>query len=398
MTYDNSAPRSVDPILLRKARTAVFIVFGACGFGFASWASRLPDLKVRLDLTPGELGTLLLMVAAGSVLGLPSAGAIIARIGTRRTVEAGIVVNAVGLLVGAIAVSVLGNLYLAGLGMFLMGLGMGCWDVAMNHEGSVVERLGGRAIMPWFHASFSGATVAGALIGAVMTYLHVPIWVHIALVVAGLGAVAVWGARPFLPELAHGAEGSSSAGRGRSAWLEPRTWLIGFVVFVAAFTEGTANDWVAIAMTDGYHLPAWAGVLGFATFLGAMTAGRLLGTGALDRYGRVPVLLAMFGLAIVGSLLVVFGGSPLLAYVGTLLWGVGASLGFPVGMSAASDEPSRAAARLSVVATIGYLAFLGGPPLVGYLGDQVGVLKALLAVGALLVPALLAVPATREPR
>ena len=77
---------------------------------------------------------------------------------------------------------------------------------------------------------------------------------------------------------------------------------------------------------------------------------------------------------------------------------VGGSLGFPVGMSAASDDPARAAARLSVVATIGYLAFLGGPPLVGYLGDHIGVLKALLAVGALLVPALLAVPATRERR
>lgn len=397
MSYSTTPPHHIDPSTLRRARTAVFVVFGACGFGFASWASRLPDIKLRLDLTPGELGTLLLTTAAGSILGLPSAGAIIARIGTRRTVEAGVVVNAVGLMVAALAVGFLANPYLAGFGMFLMGLGMGCWDVAMNHEGAAVERLGGRSIMPWFHASFSGATVVGALIGAGMTFLRVPVWLHITLVVAGLVCVALWAARPFLPEMEVAEDGPAAANPGRSAWLEPRTLLVGVVVLVAAFTEGTANDWVAIALTDGYDLPAWAGVLGFATFLGAMTAGRLLGTGALDKYGRVPVLYAMFALALVGSVLVVFGG-PILAFLGTILWGVGASLGFPVGMSAASDEPSRAAARLSVVATVGYLAFLGGPPLVGYLGDRVGVLKALLAVGALLIPALLAVPATREPR
>lgn len=126
-----------------------------------------------------------------------------------------------------------------------------------------------------------------------------------------------------------------------------------------------------------------------------MTLARILGTWALDRFGRVPVLQVMFAVAIVGSLLVVFGGA-ILAFVGTVLWGMGAALGFPVGMSAAADDPARAAARLSVVSTIGYLAFLGGPPLLGYLGDHVGVLHALLAVTFCLIPAFLAVPATRK--
>ena len=125
------------------------------------------------------------------------------------------------------------------------------------------------------------------------------------------------------------------------AWLEPRTLLIGVVVFAAAFTEGTANDWIGVALSDGYGLPRWAGVLGFAVFLTAMTAGRLLGTRVLDRRGRVPVLRVLFVAAVVGCLLVVFGG-PALAFVGAAVWGVGASLGFPVGMSAAADEPLRA--------------------------------------------------------
>jgi cyanate permease len=102
-------------------------------------------------------------------------------------------------------------------------------------------------------------------------------------------------------------------------------------------------------------------------------------------------------LAVVGALLVIFGPAIGLyaAFAGALLWGLGASLGFPVGMSAAADDPQHAAARVSVVASIGYLAFLAGPPLLGFLGDHIGVLHALLVVVALALPALLVTPATR---
>jgi cyanate permease len=90
----------------------------------------------------------------------------------------------------------------------------------------------------------------------------------------------------------------------------------------------------------------------------------------------------------VGLALFIFGPATGVAFAGALLWGLGASLGFPVGMSAAADDPAQAAPRVSVVASIGYCAFLGGPPLVGFLGDHVTVLKALLAVAVLLVVAI----------
>jgi MFS family permease len=102
--------------------------------------------------------------------------------------------------------------------------------------------------------------------------------------------------------------------------------------------------------------------------------------------------------AAVGVLLVVLGEVGPLVAVGIVLWGLGASLGFPVGMSAAADDPAQAAARVSVVATIGYTAFLAGPPVLGYLGDRVGVLNALLLVAVMLVPSALVVPAARPLR
>jgi predicted MFS family arabinose efflux permease len=119
-----------------------------------------------------------------------------------------------------------------------------------------------------------------------------------------------------------------------------------------------------------------------------MTLGRWFGPGLLDRYGRVAVCRAMAAASVAGLLLFVFGGHPALAFAGALLWGAGLSLGFPVGMSAGADEPAHAASRVSVIASVGYLAFLGGPPLIGFLGEHVGVLRALTAVAVLLAMAV----------
>jgi MFS family permease len=118
----------------------------------------------------------------------------------------------------------------------------------------------------------------------------------------------------------------------------------------------------------------------FAVFVGTMTTARWFGTWMLDRYGRVVVLRTCSVLALVGLFVFALVGPLWLAMIGVILWGAGASLGFPVGMSAASDDPVRAAARVSVVSTIGYSAFLAGPPLLGLLAHHVGYRHALLAV------------------
>jgi MFS family permease len=132
-----------------------------------------------------------------------------------------------------------------------------------------------------------------------------------------------------------------------------------------------------------------------------MTAGRWFGPHLLDRYGRVPVVRVLAVVGLVGLALFVFSPAGALAFVGALLWGLGASLGFPVGMSAGAEDPARAAARVSVVSSIGYCAFLAGPPLIGFLGHHVTVLRALIVVAALfglaaLIASVVAEPARRE--
>jgi fucose permease len=226
-----------------------------------------------------------------------------------------------------------------------------------------------------------------------------PVVVHLGLVATVVIVGTLFAVRTFLstdpPEST--VDGSGPRHGLLAAWREPRTLLIGLLVLVMAFAEGTANDWIAVAFIDGHGVSEAAGAVAFGIFVAAMTVGRTVGTVALDRWGRVPVLLFTMLLAIAGSATTVLADQPVLALVGVAVWGVGASLGFPLGMSAAADDERLAAARVSVVASIGYTAFLAGPPILGLLGDRVGTLRALLVVPLLTLPALALVPATRRP-
>jgi predicted MFS family arabinose efflux permease len=287
------------------------------------------------------------------------------------------------------------------VGLFVFGFSAGAWDVAMNVQGAAVERRLGRAMMPRFHAGYSIGTVGGALVGAAMVALHVPVTTHFLAVAVGVAVVVPAAVRRFIPdtdELDAESGAADASGRTTSAlrrWREPRTLLVGIVVLAFAFAEGAGIDWISLSLIDGYRQPAVIGTVGFAAFLAAMTAGRWFADHLLARYGRVTVIRGQTALAIAGVLLFVFSPTTPLAFAGVILWGLGASLGFPVGMSAAADEPAAAAGRVSVVASIGYCAFLGGPPLIGYLGQNVTVLRALVAVAVVLGLAALVTGALR---
>lgn len=381
-----------DGVSVLPARNAVATVFVLNGFGFATLFSRVPDLREGLALDNAGLGLLLLAAALGSVLALPAAGELIRRSSAAAVVRGGGVLAAVGLLGVGTGVGAIGSVVPTAAGLFVYGVGTGIWDVAMNVEGAAVERGLARSVMPRFHAGWSLGSVAGAGVGVLVIAVDIPLVAHLALA-SFLSLVVLRVTRAFLPVEPEARTRSSAA-----SWGEPRTLALGLLVLAFALTEGAANDWLALALIDGHHVERWVGVAGFAGFVVAMTTGRLTGTVLLDRFGRVAVLRATAMVALAGLLLLVLGQHPVVVGLGVVLWGLGASLGFPVGMSAAADDPAHAAARVSVVSTLGYAAFLAGPPLLGFLGDRVGTLHSLLVVAVLLVPTLVVVPAARERR
>jgi predicted MFS family arabinose efflux permease len=400
---------------VQAATRATYAVFAVSGFGFASWASRIPQVKARLGLDPSALGLLLLAIAAGSVVALPLSGTMVARWGSRRTVTAMAALSTAALL--TVAIGYQAGVVPVAIGLFFFGASAGIWDVAMNVQGAAVERQLGQSIMSRFHAAWSLGTVTGALIGAAAVAVGVPVTAHLA-VAALLEGPVVWVvARAFLPDQPVqpvrpvrpvrpdvGEAGVGEAGVGEqarvgalTAWREPRTLLIGIFVLAFAFAEGTGNDWISVSVIENYRAPATLGTLAFAVFLAAMTGGRWFGTGLIDRYGRVPVTRTLAAVAVMGLVLFILGPALPAAFGGALLWGAGTSLGFPTGMSAAADDPALAPRRVSVVASVGYCAFLGGPPLIGFLGDHITVRHALICVAALLALAVAIAPALRPP-
>ena len=373
----------------QAAKLAVSAVFLLNGLAFASWVSRVPAIRDTLSLTPGQVGLLLLCLSAGTAIALPVSGVVVHRLGPARTV--GVMAGAVTLgLLGMATGLVSASVPLVAVGMFVYGVGTSTWDVAMNVEAADVERRLARTIMPRFHAGFSAGTVTGALLGAASARAGIDLAYQLigtALLVIAIAPLAVRWFLPVPEEDPH-AEPKPNA---LVAWREPRTLLIGCVVLSFALAEGIANDWIALAFVDGYDVSDSLAAIGYALFVTAMTVGRLFGGALVERTGRVTTLRVTGALVAAGVAVVVFSPNTVGAMTGAVLWGVGASLGFPLGMSAAADDEHKAAARVAVVSSIGYAAFLGGPPVVGLLADHLGVLQAIvLAAGAGLAGALLA--------
>jgi MFS family permease len=386
----------VDQVRLERAKVAVAATFTINGLAYAGWLARAPAARADLSLSPAGFGLLLLFLSGAAIAAIPVAGPLVQRFGPAKAVLAGALSLVVG-LVGLATGTALGSVPLAAAGLVLVGLGNSTWDVSMNVEGADVERRLGRTIMPRLHAGFSLGTVLGAGVSAAFAALGISLAIQLYLTAALTAVVMTVMVRRFLPHPVVVA-GDRAPMSVLDAWKTPRILLIGLIMLGFGFTEGAANDWLAIGLVDGYRASETVGAIGFGTFVTAMTLARLAGGPAIERWGRVTVLRVTAASATVGLLLVVANLSVPVALFGALLWGAGASLGFPIGMSSAADDPLRAAINVSVAGSIGYGAFLAGPPLVGFLAEHFGVLRALLCVLAAIIIGVLASHAARPPR
>lgn len=426
-SINGSGRVAVDPVLPRW-RNAVFVIFWLCGFMFASWAARVPTVRDILDASTSQMGVLLFGLAVGAVLGLFASSHVIARLGANATLLLCLSTSSAGLVLIGLLASFVPSLLVLFVALLAFGIGYSICDVAMNLSAAANERQIGKTLMPMYHAAFSIGTMSGAGFGALLEHFGVPVGIHL----IGVGIAALVTSRiavRFLQPAEHPEDAvedqdaddkqgtgdpqaaaldpmadplsdtpSPEGWRSRLAvWRSPRIILIGVIVLGMAFAEGSANDWLSLSMVDGYGITNAGGAAVFGVFVTAMTLGRLFGGKVLDRFGRIPVLRGTAVFAVVGLLLVILGPNVGVAIVGVVLWGLGASLGFPVGMSAAADDPKTATASVAAVATIGYFAFLIGPPLIGFLGEQIGLLNAFWVVAILTIIAGLCAPAAREP-
>ncbi|TAM70579.1 MAG: MFS transporter [Microbacteriaceae bacterium] len=389
---------------LRVWRNAVFVVFALSGLALATWVARIPGVRDDLQLTTETVGLLLLCLSIGAILGLSVSAPILARLGARRGIVSGLSVAALGMVLVGIGTSIIPLVPCVALGLLLLGFGNGAVDVMMNVEAATVERRLGKTILPLMHACFSLGTVLGAGLGAAAAAMNIPVAWHL-FTMAVLLVGATIAATRFIPRVHELGDDETPAEKlgwrvrlidNLSVWRDWRLILIGVVMLGMAFTEGSANDWIALATVDGHHQDNATGAVVFGVFVAAMTVGRVVGGPLVDRIGRVWAIRVTAAMGVAGLLMFILGGPLWLVIVGTVLWGIGCSLGFPLGMSAAADDTKHAAARVSAVAMIGYCAFLVGPPLIGFLGQHFGILNALLVIFVLLAASGSCAAAVRE--
>tara|TARA_B000000460_G_scaffold69553_1_gene47820 strand:- start:672 stop:1928 length:1257 start_codon:yes stop_codon:yes gene_type:complete len=383
-------------------RTAVFAIFLASGLSIATWASRVPDIKIALGIENSQIGLLLLGMGVASIVGLSLASVIIARFGTRRGMFGAMLIFAVGVVLIGLGTDVWGSFPVVIIGLALFGFGNGAVDVMMNVEGAAIESQSGKTILPLFHAFFSFGTVIGAGLGALAAGLDVTVAVHAAVIAAIVVVIAAasFANVPRREVAGDPAVDDRPGWRARlalslSAWREPRTYALGVIMLGMSFAEGGANDWLALGVSEEHGGGATLGAAALAVFSVSMTVVRVFGGPLVDRFGRVATLRVLSATAAVGILLFILAPSLPLVFVGAALWGLGASLGFPLGMSAAADDPAKAAARVSAAATIGYVAFLAGPPALGFISDHIGLLNTLFILVALVIASGLASGAAR---
>ncbi len=355
---------------------AVLLVFAVNGFALAQVLARMPAIRDAVGASKGELGLALVGGGLGSLLAMPFAARMVDRFGSRR-----VVTLCVGLgTAGWVGLAFVPNVWVMGVVLVCAGAPIGVWDVAMNIQGSHVERRRGRSLMPYFHASFSAGTVVGAGLAALSAFVGVGLLQLPVLGVAGI-AVGLYAVRGFVPEdqdLAPDADDEREpvARRGVTR-LEI---LIGVVCLGATLAEGAANDWLALLLVDVQGAPEAFAALTLMAFNTTMMIGRIGGGPAIDRFGRDQVARAGGVLAIGGILLASQQGLLWVALVGGLLWGLGVSTVFPAAISAAGEIPGRGNRSIATVSIIAYGAFLFGAPTIGLLAEVFGLDRALLAV------------------
>ncbi|AXT24652.1 MFS transporter [Phaeobacter inhibens] len=353
----------------------MFVLNGAL---FGIWASRIPAVSEIHKLSPGGLGLLLLLMAAGAILSFPLAGRAADRIGAAHVTRRVALAYVLGLVLLALAP----NLPLLAAALFVFGAAHGSMDVAMNAWASEVEARAARPMMSSFHAMFSLGAGLGALSGYAAASIDAQIPAHF--LVAGCVSALL---TLYMAQIPWVARPAPESGAAKPALL-PRGALlaVGFVAFCGAVGEGAMADWSAIFLVLTTGASEADAALGFAVFSIAMVAMRLIGDLVVARIGPVTAGRLAGTSASLGALIAVGWGSYGAAMTGFALMGIGYALVMPLAFSrAASDPDLPAGAAIASVATFGYGGILIGPPMIGVTAELLSLPAAFLILAVLAV-------------
>lgn len=360
---------------LRRYRIATSVFFFIAGLTFATWASRIPAIQAKLHLSDAGLGGVLFALPAGLMMSLPLSGWLVSKYGSKPMMITGALFYPAILLLLASASSVF---YLS-MALFLFGMLGNLLNIAMNTQAVGVENLYGRSVMASFHGLWSLAGFSGALIGTFFVSQGFSPFIHFTIVAALAAVLLLLFFKNTLPK-------DTGNGQPQKLFVKPdkAILLLGMIAFCTLLCEGAMADWSGVYFKNIVEAPASMITLGYVAFTAMMALGRFLGDGLVTRMGVKNMLQISGTLITSGLLLSVFFPNIITATIGFLLVGFGVSSVVPIvyGLAGKSKTMSPATA-LASVSTIGFLGFLIGPPVIGFIAQAISLRWSFTLIGIL---------------
>lgn len=367
----------------RVYRIAVSAFFFIAGLTFATWASRIPDIKTQLQLSDARLGAVLFALPAGLMTSLLFAGWLVARFGSRKVMIAAAVLYPVFLVTLGLSV----NTWQLVTGLFLFGLSSNLVNIAMNTQAVDVEAMYGRSVMASFHGLWSIAGFTGAAIGTLLVSAGIVPWVHFLIILAAALLLIAAFYKFTLPA------DTVSAGK-QPFFVKPDKYILnlGLIAFCSMLCEGAMADWSGVYFQNIVHSPKEWITLGYVAFTASMATGRFLGDALVTKLGIKKVLQLSATLISAGLFISILFPYMATAVIGFLMVGLGVSSVVPLIYSLAGKSGTmQPGLALAAVSSISFLGFLIGPPLIGFIAEAAGLRFSFALIAVIgLFPALLA--------
>ncbi len=357
--------RKLKSSYLTRVRFATALFYFGMGFCFATWASRIPDLKLSLKLSEANLGTILFALPIGQLLAMPLSGKVVAKYGSRK-------IAIIGLFVYVLFLSFLGlatQSWHLGLGLFLFGFFGNFCNIAVNSQGVFTQQLFDKPIMGSFHGSWSLAGFSGALLALLMLFLKLTPFQHFLVVVVLISLLILFNYKflvKFKPQKIEVKEKTSFFKIQDTSLI----WF-GILSFCCMGSEGIMFDWSGVYFKEIVKAPGALVILGYTSFMITMAIGRFLSDILVRKFGSRNVLITsgiMISTGLYSAVLFPYLISCTIAF---MLVGFGVSNVIPIVFNAAGNSKKvPTSIALTIVSSISFMGFLIGPPIIGYIAQM----------------------------
>ncbi|MFI3292574.1 MAG: MFS transporter [Rikenellaceae bacterium] len=364
----------------RQIRIAIFIYFFLFGLCFASWASRIPEIKSALMLDDAAWGIMLLMIPMGQLVGMTFSGWLISKVGSHKVSLIAVFGYAISLIMIGVSPNV--SIFVASLISF--GFFGNFCNIAINSQAVIVENFYQKPILASFHGAWSFAGLCGALLGLGMSIVGIATPIHFCIVAIAVCGVAVMKYNYLQNDALSKNRADENEETKKPVKFENFLLWLGIIGFVGWAAEGTMADWNGVFLHEIVGVDKRFAPIGLAAYMVTMTIGRFFIDRAVGRFGRRGVLSACGAAIFIGMFMAALLPSFITTIIAFMIIGFGACGIIPIIYSATGENTKMHTGRaITIVSTISFAGFLFGPPAIGYISDLTNLRYAFAVVGVL---------------